>query len=320
VSVVLINKDCGALVDVVFPTILRQTYSPLELVVVDNGSADDSLHRIRDVAPDTRILAMGDNTGFSHALNEGIRASRGDYILSLNFDVALEPEFVAALVDVLDTRPEIGWTAGAMRRLTADGTTDEIDCNGHYLLPSRYCYGFDPAHPDPASYDAPREVFGASACAALYRRTMLEALAVDGEIFDEDLFAYFEDVDLDWRAQRRGYACLFVPAARGAHMRGGSGLALRHDVAALLLANRFLVMLKNDDLRDVVRDAWPIAARTAVDGWIHIRRDPRALVLAAARVLRYAPRMLAKRRALKRTAGSGDSPVIRFRLRTPFLG
>lgn len=321
VSIILVNRNCGGLVDLVFPTIVRQTYAGLEIVVVDNGSDDDSVARIQSEYPTARVIELGGNTGFSHALNVGIRETAGEFVLSLNFDVVLEPDFVTALVDAVRDRPEVGWAAGALRKLTPDRVvTQGIDCFGHYLLRSRYCYGYDPDQPDPSSYQQSREVFGASGCGALYRRSMLESLAVGGEIFDEDLFAYFEDVDLDWRAQHRGYKCLFVPAARGAHMRGGTGLSRRPEVAALLLSNRFLVMLKNDEAGDVLADAAPIVLRTLRDIAAHLRAHPASIPMAAARLLRLAPRMVRKRRDLKSVRRSGPSAVRTFRLATRSLG
>jgi GT2 family glycosyltransferase len=320
VSVILVNRNAGELVDLVFPTVLRQSYPKLEVLVIDNGSDDDSVARIEQRYRDVRIVALGRNAGFSHALNAGIGLSNGEYVLSLNFDVVLEPDFVAVLVEALQRHPGVGYVAGAMRRLTKDGIVDAIDCNGHYLLPSRYCYGYDPDHPQPSDYDTPREVFGASACAALYRRRMLESIALDGEIFDEDLFAYFEDVDLDWRAQQLGFRCLFVPAARGAHMRGGTGLMQRPEVAALMLANRFLVMLKNDEVCDVLRDASPIARRTLADLRVHARQHPRSIFLAISRIFRLAPRMLRKRREIRRARRPHVYPLRQFRLPTRFLG
>lgn len=320
VSIILVNKDCDSLIDLVFPTIARQTYPALEIVVVDNGSSDGSVTRLRREYSHVKVIELGRNAGFSHALNIGIRDSSGEYVLSLNFDVTLEPDFVEALVRTLDQRPDVGWAAGAMRKLTDSGVQDSIDCNGHYLLASRYCYGYDPDHPQVSYYDAAREVFGASACAAMYRRSMLETIAVNGEVFDEDLFAYFEDIDVDWRAQHRGFRCVFTPDAKGAHMRGGTGLSQRPEVAALLLANRFLVMLKNDELSDVLADLSPIAKRTAVDLALHARRHPRSIVLALGRVVRLAPRMWRKRRSVRSHALSGPSPVARFRLATRFLG
>jgi GT2 family glycosyltransferase len=319
VSVILVNRNSGPLVDLVFPTVVAQTYTPLEVIVVDNASEDDSVGRIRTEYPETRVIEMGTNRGFSGALNAGIRESNGEYILSLNFDVALQPDFVAELVAAMDARPEAGWAAGAMRKLTKDGVLDSIDCFGHWFLSSRYVYGYDPDHPHVTDYDSPQEVFGASGCAALYRRSMLDAIAIGGEIFDEDLFAYFEDVDLDWRAQQNGYRCLFTPAAEGAHMRGGTGLSQRPEVAALLLANRFLVMIKNDDVRDVLDDLSPIVRRTMQDVALHMHH-PTAIGLAVWRVLRLAGRMFRKRKAIRSVRVPGPSPAKRFRLPTRFLG
>ena len=320
VSVVLVNWNCGPLVDLVFPSLAAQTWQTMDVVVADNGSSDGSAERIERDFPSTRVLRLGRNTGFSGALNAGIRATRGDYVLSLNFDVVLEPGFVGALVDALERHPEAGWAAGAMRQLGPHGVIDAIDCYGHWMLPSRYVYGCDPARRRPEEYAGECLVFGASACAALYRRRMLEDVAVDGEVFDEDLFAYFEDVDLDWRAQQRGWRCLFTPAARGAHMRGGTGAHRRPEVAALPIANRFLVMLKNETAREAARHLGPIVRRTAQDVGLHLRAHPRSLPLALGRLLRLAPRMMAKRRRLRAARRASRDYVASLTLETSFLG
>jgi len=320
VSAILVNLDCGPLVDLVFPSLARQTWRDLEVVVVDNGSTDGSAERIEREFPGTRVVRLGRNTGFSHALNAGIRATSGEYVLSLNFDVVLEPGFVAALIDALERHPEAGWAAGALRQLRPEGVVDAIDCYGHWMLPSRYVYGCDPARRRPDQYPAECLVFGASACGALYRRRMLDDLSVDGEIFDEDLFAYFEDVDLDWRAQQRGWRCVFTAAARGAHMRGGTGLHRRPEVAALPIANRFLVMLKNDEPVEVARHLGAIARRTLQDVARHLRAHPRSLPIALGRLLRLTPRMLAKRRRLRPARRASRAYVASLTLPTRFLG
>lgn len=320
VSIVLVNLNCGSLVDLIFPGLARQTYPRLEVLVVDNASIDGSCEAIERQYPDVQVVRQGVNSGFAGALNAGIRTSRGDYVLSLNFDVLLEPEFVEALVDVLELRPDVGWAAGLLRKLRPEGILNSIDCNGHYWLPSRYCYGYDPAHPEVGYYDREQEVFGASACAAMYRRSMLEDLAIDGEIFDEDLFAYFEDVDVDWRAQQLGFRCVFTPKARGAHMRGGTGLSRRAEVAALSLTNRLLVMAKNDEMSDFLHDLSPIVRRTLRDVLIQLKHQPRSLWPAAGRLARLLPRMLVKRRVIKARRRAGREYVRSLRVKTDFLG
>lgn len=320
VSIILVNFDCGRFIELIFPCILRQIYSNWELLVMDNGSIDGSCEQIEKEYPQARVIRLGTNTGFSHALNEGIRLSQGDYVLSLNFDVILEPSFLSELVLALERKPEAGWAAGFLRKLLPEGVMDSIDCNGHYWLPSRYCYGNDPAHPEPDFYDKETYVFGASACAALYKRSMLLELSIDGQIFDEELFAYFEDVDLDWRAQQRGYKCIFTPKARGAHMRGGTRLIHRPEIAALYLSNRFLIMIKNDEWRDFLKDFFPIFRRTLRDVYFYFRRAPRSLGLAAWRILRLAPRMIKKRRKIKQSRSASREYIASLRLKTNFLG
>jgi GT2 family glycosyltransferase len=319
VTVVLVNRNGGRHVDMAFPSLARQSYPRLDVLVIDNGSTDGSCERVGREHPAVRVVRLGSNTGFSHALNEGIRRAQGAYILSMNFDVALDGRFVEKLVDALEARSEAGWAAGRLFRHPSDGP-DRIDCNGHYLLPSRYCYGYDPSHPDPADYGTAREVFGASACAALYRVSMLRALAIDGEIFDEDLFAFFEDVDLDWRAQQAGYRCVYVPEAVGTHVRGGSGARPDGRAAALLASNRLLVMIKNDDVSDVMADIGPIVQRTLADALRLLRRHPWGLVWAMARVARRAPAMIRKRRHVRRRRSVTRAYLSSLRLKTAFLG
>lgn len=320
VTVVLVNLNCGRLVDLIFPSLLKQTYPALELLVVDNGSTDGSCEVIAQRYPQARIVRQAGNTGFSGALNAGIRLAKGEFVLSLNFDVVLEAGFVDALVGALARRPDAGWAAGLMLKLRDGAVLDSIDCNGHFWLPSRYVYGYDPAHPEVGHYDTERDVFGASACAALYRRSMLDAVAVDGEIFDEDLFAYFEDVDLDWRAQQLGYRCVFTPAARGAHVRGGTGLSSDPAVGALIITNRLLVMAKNDEIGDVLRDWSPILRRTIRDVVVQAKHQPRSLWPAAARIVRLLPRMLAKRRVVKKRRVATREYVRGLQMKTEFLG
>jgi GT2 family glycosyltransferase len=319
VTVVLVNLDCGFLIDHVFPSLAKQTYDDLEIVVVDNGSTDGSAERILHEWPRTTVQRLGRNAGFSGALNAGVRGTASEFVLSLNFDVVLEPDFVAALVAALDAHPEAGWAGGALKQLRGGAVVDAIDCYGHWMLPSRYAYGCDPGRRSPEAYPAEFMVFGASACAALYRRRMLEDIAIDGEIFDEDLFAYFEDVDVDWRAQQRGWRCVFTPAARGAHTRGGTGLHRRPEVAALAPANRLLTIAKNDDVAGIARDLVPITLRTVRDA-IGLARRPPALRLAAARVVRLLPRMLKKRGAIRRRRAVSAAYLASLRLRTSFLG
>lgn len=313
VSVLMVNYNCGRFFDLVFPSLFGQTYENFEVIVVDNGSTDGSVDRIRNEYSSARVIELGANTGFSHANNVGIREARGELILTLNFDVVLEKDFLKELVSAIQTDPRVGWAAGYVLKLATYGLTGEIDCSGHYMTRSRYAHGFDLSKPfNLDDYSTPAYVFGASACAALYRRAMLEDIAVDGEVFDEDFFAYFEDVDLDWRAQQRGWKCRYTPLALGYHMRGGTGLIKRPEVAALELSNRFLMMIKNDTPSLLLRDLYPIFTRTIRDFLEHLEKNPRAIPIAVARVARHALKMWKKRRIIRGRAVASSGHLRAF--------
>lgn len=302
VSVILLNYNAITFIDPLFESLESQTYRPIEVLLFDNGSVDGSVEYVQGRYGEVSIYKMGRNTGFSLPNNEGIRKAKGDYILTMNMDVVIERSFIEEMVRAIETDPRVGWVAGKMLKLTREGEkSPEIDCLGHHMTRFRYATETDYSVPFHwADYAVPRPVFGASACAALYRRTMLEDVALAGEYFDEDFFAFWEDVDLDWRAQQRGWTCLFTPRAVGYHVRGGSGLIGKPELTACMLSNRFLTMVKNDRLVHLLRDMGPIARRTLRDLLVCLRDNPRALPLAAIRVIRLLPRMLSKRMTIKR--------------------
>jgi GT2 family glycosyltransferase len=232
-------------------------------------------------------------------------------VLALNLDVELERNFIEELVKGIESNSGIGWAAGKMLKLTTQGKkTEEIDCLGHHFHRDRYAKETDYSQPFRWSdYSQLRYVFGASACAALYRKTMLEDVSLGNEYFDEDFVSYWEDVDLDWRAQLRGWRCIYVPNAVGYHVRGGSGLHSRPEIAAHNLANRFLIVIKNDESKHLLRDAAPFLIRTAEDMLFVLRINPLALPMALRLLLQETPRAIMKRRIIQRNRRVSSSYI-----------
>jgi GT2 family glycosyltransferase/glycosyltransferase involved in cell wall biosynthesis len=301
VSVILVNYNGARFIPRLCESLARQTWPPSEVWFFDNNSTDGSADLARDLLPTINVVQYDRNTGYSFPVNEGIRHSQADYKLVLNVDLVLEDSFIEEMVGALERFPTAGWAAGKMLKLTEAGKSEDIDCLGHHMSRMRYATETDHSRPfDWRHYDSERFVFGASACAALYRSSMLEDLRCDGEYFDEDFFAYFEDVDLDWRAQLRGWKCLYVPRAVGYHMRGGSGLIKRADIAACYLANRWLMLVKDDTARHFGQDLVPFATRLVQDVGVYLTTQPLAVWLAVKRGLKLLPRMLAKRRTIQK--------------------
>lgn len=300
VSVILVNYNGLKFIAPLFHSLFQQTHRPREIWFFDNASTDGSVELVEARYPTVRVAKHDRNLGYSIPVNEGIRRSSGEYILVLNVDIVLEDAFIEEIVKSLKKFLTAGWGCGKLLKLTESGKSERIDCLGHHMTRSRYAIGIDHSRPFSSSYDIEDQfVFGASACAAIYKRKMLEDLKINGEYFDENFFAYFEDVDVDWRAQQRGWKCVYAPKAVGYHMRGGSGLISQADILACYLSNRWLMIIKNDTLNHFIQDIVPFAKRVLHDFYTYGHINPRALYLAIKRFIKYLPKMLKKRRAIK---------------------
>lgn len=235
---------------------------PLETVVVDNGSADGAPQLVERRFSEARLIRCQENTGYCRANNIGISATSAPFVLLLNPDVRLQPSFLEELLPVFRD-PEIGLAAGKLLRF--DGRT--LDSCGQLLGRSRRPVDRGYGREDQGQFDRDDEVFGACGAAALYRRTMLEAVAMGrGAFFDERFFAYYEDLDIAWRAQRQGWRAAYRHRALGYHARGAAAVAaaplrkrgalLRHgpDLRFHIVKNRYLTILRNDSLKAYLRD------------------------------------------------------------------
>jgi len=275
----------------------------LDIVVVDNGSTDGSPDWIARSYPDIRLLAFHDNRGFSRAFNQGARSTDSPYVLSLNPDVTVRPGFIHEMVYALCQDERIGMVAPKLLR--ADDPRI-LDSTGLFIDRRRRPYDRGQGKIDHGQYDTQPHVFGACGAAALFRRTMLDDLALGGaEYFDESFFAYYEDADLAWRAQLRGWRCVYAPRAVATHARGWGDALRKKGRAAksargprLALRNRYLMTIKNDapayflvDLPQILAAELPRMAYTA---WV----APRAL-LGLLDLVRVWPSALRKRQQIR---------------------
>lgn len=217
----------------------RQAFGDFEVVVVDSASTDGSVEFVEKHFPEVRTVALGENRGFSGAVNAGIRAADSELVVLLNNDTEQDPGWLGALVRAADANPQAGLFASKLvdfedRRLL-DGAGDALRRSG---LPYRLGHG----EVDRGQFDNQEYVFGACAAAALYRRRLF------GEVgfFDEDFFAYCEDGDLSFRAQLAGHRCLYVPDAVVYHVGGASTGGKRSPTATRLgTRNGLLLLAKN---------------------------------------------------------------------------
>ncbi len=241
VTVVMVTWNSAAYLPTALASLRAQRGVAWELVVIDNASHDDTLAVLDREMPGATVLRNRANRGFAPACNQGIARARTPYVLLLNPDAVLDPGYVAALRDALAAAPG---AASATGTLHADAERTVLDSTGH--IPMRGGSTWNRHNDQPASA-APREageVFGVSAAAALYRRAALQDVAGPDGVLAESFFAYYEDVDLDWRLRWRGWTALHVPAATGVHQRSASGARGSGPIRRRQLANDLLLLVR----------------------------------------------------------------------------
>ena len=231
--------------------VLEQEGVTTEIVVVDNASSDGTRAILRRFKGRIRTILNDRNLGFAEGQNQAIRCSSADWVLTLNPDVLLLPHFVRTLWEAGQGDPSAGSVCGKLLAIGAGfEPLDEplLDSTGIFFTPAMRHFDRAWHEPDSGEFDGMEYVFGASAAAALYRRQMIDDVAVNDCFFDPDFFCYREDADVAWRAILQGWRCIYDPAAVSYHVRTAVP-GDRGSIPAVMnmhsVKNRFLMRVKN---------------------------------------------------------------------------
>ena len=214
VAVIVINWNHGWCLAHCLEALLTQDGS-LEVWVVDNASSDGSVEMVRARFPGVRVICNPENVGFARAFNQAARATDAPLLLSLNPDVTVRQGFVKELVEAARSEARAGMAAPKLLQASAP---EMLDSTGLFVDRRRRPWDRGQGKPDRGQYDDDTVIFGACGGAALYKREMLEDIRLGQEYMDEDFFAYYEDADLAWRAQARGWQAVYAPRAVAAHV------------------------------------------------------------------------------------------------------
>lgn len=271
VSVITVNLNGRAHLEALLDSLATQRYPAerLEILVVDNGSTDDSIAFLTAAYPHVKILANQENEGFARPNNLAAALAQGRYLALINNDMKLDPDWLERMVEFLESGPPDVACAGS-RILNWDGSaTDfikgEMAFNGIGFQP-----GYGALVNSPEAHEFPDELLFACGGALMIRKDVF--LGVGG--FDEDYFAYYEDVDLGWRLWVLGYRVRFCPEAVAYHRHNGTSSRFEaHRKTVLLERNAMFSLLKNYE-DGALASVWPaallltfkrIGARSGVD-------------------------------------------------------
>ena len=315
ISIVLLNWNGKRFLADCIQSIRAQTYSEYDLIIIDDNSRDGSQEFLQHAVHDARVILNTENIGYCGGANCGIRETCGEYVLLMNPDILLEPDFLTGLLEGIRHDEHIGIATGKLLRFdrhTLDSTGQFLRRN---LTPLERGYG----EPDAGRYEQPEYVFSACGALVMYRRAMLEQITLDDQVFDEGYFAYYEDLDVGWRAQIQGWKTFYVPSAVAYHYRGG-GLAAStrklHWIERLpfvpavsllekppaiqrhIIKNRYLTLLKNVSFREIVHGL-PALVKFEILVWGYVLCVRPSLLRILLDVFRLFPETLKKRRVIQ---------------------
>ncbi len=294
VTVAMPSYNGRELLEVVLPSLARQHFRDFEVVVVDDGSRDDTVRWLGERWPEVQLIALPRNGGVTAAMNVCARSGRGKLLALFNNDLELEPDCLGELVAALRENPAAGWAAAKLmdfrQRETIDGAGDIFTWAA---TGGRRGHG----ERDRGQYDAPQAIFGACGGAALYRRSVLE----DVGQFDEQFFTFYEDVDWNLRAQLAGYDCRYVPTAVVYHMGSATiGPGLTDFTRYHLWRNGLWIIVKDLPVAALLRHSHQLLLGQVFHFGVALRDRKLGVWLRAWRdAIRGLPSMLRKRRQVQ---------------------
>ena len=293
VSIVIPNYNGAEHLSVCLNSIKQQSYTNYEIIVVDNGSTDESIALINARGIEVTVYRFSENKGFAAAVNYGIQNSQEKFIALLNNDIELDSRWLEKLINAIESDSELGSVACKMLNFF-DRTI--IDATGDVLTRAGNIIGRGAGEKDHGQFDEKKYVFGVCAGAGIYRREVFERVG----LYDEDFFAWFEDADHSFRSQITGYKCLYVPTAVCYHKRGATAKKMSAIAVRLHARNHLYYLIKNIPVQIFWRNIFYISA-SRLRNWFTIVRygDMRALLWAFYRICVELPRLLKKRKLIQ---------------------
>ena len=254
VSIIVVTSGAREYWRLCLASCVCQSYKNIEVIVVDNSAYPQFASEITSAFPSAQYYSAERNLLYGQGLNEGIARSKGDFLLCMNDDVILEDEYIAQAIRGFEVSPRIGMVSGKIFRI-GRGIIDSTGlCVSLFRTAKERGYG----RADKSRFNQEGYIFGVSGALAFYRRQAIEETARGKEYFDSRLRMFYEDLDVAWRLQQKGWRGYYIPTAVACHARGASvrqgkglnkGFARRYLTDELyweLVKNRYIVIAKNE--------------------------------------------------------------------------
>lgn len=310
VSVHIVTYNSKDVIAQCIQSVFQQTFPVKQIIVIDNHSSDETVQILSQFRSKLEIVRNAENVGFAAAHNQAIQMSACDYYLILNPDVILHPDYVRVLVNYLERDPRCGSATGKLIRAQ---DPDQIDSTGLWMNKTRRATDRG-MNTSADQFHEMSEVFGVSGAAALYSKQMVQEISIEGDFFDEDFFAYKEDVDVAWRARLMGWRAYYIPEATAIHERGWKEGARKQqpiNIRRHSYINRYYMMLKNERFLYVIKHAYVLLPFEILSLIYVIFREPR-LCYSWVNFWRLFSKMVRKRKMIQAKYKERPDSVYKF--------
>ncbi len=316
VSFITVTYNGRKFLPILFDSLDKLTYSPVELIMVDNASTDDSVDFVRRNYPMVKIIQNPENYMFARGNNEGIRVARGEIICLINNDVRIDPGFLSRIVDQFMKIPEMAACQPKVLDLNDPQRFEYAGAAGGFV--DRYGYPFMRGRlfftleEDLGQYDDLQEIFWSSGACFFIRRSVLDQVG----LLDEDFHLHMEEIDLCWRMHLRGFRIFCIPDARVWHKGGGTMASTNPRKLFWNFRNNIFLLVKNLQLINLLRI---MPARLVLDGIALARelvsgklKNAGSIISAYFWILTNLNTVFGKRREVQKARTENDSEIFRL--------
>ncbi|MDD5729573.1 MAG: glycosyltransferase family 2 protein [Candidatus Omnitrophica bacterium] len=243
-SIVVITYNSEKYIRPCLDSVFSQDFRDFELIVVDNGSRDKTLELVRQHYPCAGLVENNFNLGAAKARNQGLKLSKAEWVLCLDCDICLGEGFLRELANKTGQAPSF---IGAIQAKILKSGQNTIYSAGIFLSHARRFHDIGRGRKNSAEFDKPGLIFGGCSAASCYRRKMLSDIEDESGCFDESFFFLVEDVDLSWRAQKKGWKTSYAPSLSCYHHGNSSGFN-KGERQYFCFRNRLKMILKNESV------------------------------------------------------------------------
>lgn len=242
VSIIIVTHNGLGFLNPCLQSVFKQTYTKIEVIVVDNASTDSTRRYLHKQYPEVVVIALQANYGFAEANNKGFQHATGEYVYFLNNDTTLENDAIAHMVTVLQ-KAGVG---GVQSKLLLMEKRDTLDTIGAFLTPTGFLFHNCFGEKDQPKFDNQIELYTPKGASMMFNAAVLERVCIDTILFDEDYFAYFEETDLAHRVWMAGYTIQYAPSAVVYHVMGATSSTMNQSfVQYHSFKNRIATYIKN---------------------------------------------------------------------------